>query len=119
MGIFTKRKPPQVYQVMFKEQGRRVPIQEGETLLQVAQANNIAVPYLCQVGSCGTCKCKVKPGTTKTLVDLSYLLSPSEIHEGYVLACQAVATSDCEVSVALQSSVPKEYENLDAVEWSD
>lgn len=52
------------------------------------------MPSSCRVGGCGTCKCRVASGEVRELTETGYLLSASEIAQGYVLACQSVATTD-------------------------
>ncbi|WP_196248188.1 2Fe-2S iron-sulfur cluster binding domain-containing protein [Pseudomonas chlororaphis] len=55
------------------------------------------VPYSCQVGACQKCLVKVVRGQAKSLIDLSYCLTPSQIAQGHVLACQAVPQSNLQL----------------------
>ncbi len=54
-------------------------------------------PYSCTSGACATCMAKVTKGTVK--MDACYALDESEIKQGYILTCQAQATSE-EVEIA-------------------
>lgn len=74
--------------------GRPVPLQRKETLLDAALRNGVDLPSSCRVGGCGTCKCRVASGEVRERTETGYLLSAAEIAEGYVLACQSVAKTD-------------------------
>jgi len=54
--------------------------------------------HSCGEGICGECKIRVKSGTVDR--DPRGLLSQREVEEGWVLACQAILTSDVEVEPA-------------------
>lgn len=56
-------------------------------------------PYSCTSGACATCMAKVTKGTVK--MDACYALDESEIKQGYVLTCQAQATSE-EVEIVFE-----------------
>jgi ring-1,2-phenylacetyl-CoA epoxidase subunit PaaE len=56
-------------------------------------------PYSCTSGACATCMAKVKSGTVK--MDACYALDESEIKQGYILTCQAQATSE-EVEIVFE-----------------
>lgn len=64
----------------------------GKTILEAALAAKIDVPYSCQGGVCSSCIARVEQGTAK--METNQILTESEIEEGLVLTCQAVATSD-------------------------
>lgn len=49
-------------------------------------------PFACRGGVCGTCRARLTRGTVR--MARTYALEESEIAAGYVLACQAVPTSD-------------------------
>lgn len=49
-------------------------------------------PYSCTSGACATCMAKVTKGTVK--MDACYALDESEIKQGFILTCQAQATSE-------------------------
>ena len=78
-------------------------VESGETLLSAALRLGVKWPKKCQVGSCGTCKCKIIDGKIKPEIDFAYVLDPTEITEGYALACQTTLKSDISVAVKLLS----------------
>jgi ring-1,2-phenylacetyl-CoA epoxidase subunit PaaE len=50
------------------------------------------LPFSCKAGVCSTCRCKVTSGTV--VMDKNFTLEPDEVANGYVLSCQARATSE-------------------------
>lgn len=70
--------------------GARYEVPGGETMLEAALKNNVPFPHNCTVGTCGSCKCKLKTGRVSALTDFGYTLSQQEIAAGFILACQAV-----------------------------
>lgn len=70
----------------------------GQTILQAAAAAKVPLRQSCGEGICGECKIRVKSGTVDT--DARGLLSQREVDDGWVLACQAILTSDVEVEAA-------------------
>lgn len=63
----------------------------GKTLLEAALAAKIDVPYSCQGGVCSSCIARVEEGAAK--METNQILTESEVEEGLVLTCQAVATT--------------------------
>lgn len=68
----------------------------GQTVLQAATAAKVPMRQSCGEGTCGECKIRLKSGTVDTVS--RGLLSQTEVAEGWVLACQAILTSDVEVA---------------------
>ena len=64
----------------------------NKTLLDIALNSRIEVPYSCQGGVCSSCIARVKEGKASMLTN--QILTDSEIEEGLVLSCQAVAQSN-------------------------
>jgi len=77
-------------------------VEKGKTLLNAALKADIAWPHKCKVGSCGSCKSQIVSGKIKPQIDFSYVLSPEELKQGYVLACQSELKSDIKVNVRLR-----------------
>lgn len=90
MLSFFKKKPP------FNGQVGSTPCQlhQKNTILDSLLEQGLDVPYSCQVGACQKCLVKIVHGQARSLIDLSHCLTPSQIAQGYVLACQAVPQSD-------------------------
>ena len=61
-------------------------------VLDVALAVGLDLPYSCKAGVCCTCRAKVLRGSVS--MDKNFTLEPAEVAQGFVLTCQARATSD-------------------------
>ncbi|KYF77646.1 hypothetical protein BE11_34770 [Sorangium cellulosum] len=49
---------------------------------------------MCNVGECGTCKCRLTKGHVRLKKDISRHVTPEELSAGFVLACQSLAESE-------------------------
>ena len=58
-----------------------------ETILETAQRHNLRIPSNCAMGTCKTCKVKLKSGSV--IMDEPNSLSFNEAEDGYILACVA------------------------------
>jgi ring-1,2-phenylacetyl-CoA epoxidase subunit PaaE len=67
-------------------------LEEGQTILSAMLLKNIDTPYSCGIGNCSTCIAKVLKGAAKMYK--CETLDEEEIETGYVLTCQAYATSE-------------------------
>ena len=83
---------------------RTLTVKAGENLLAAGLAAGLDWPHDCRVGSCATCRCHLKKGKIKALNDFSYVLTPEQLDEGMILACQTALKSDIEVEVELGES---------------
>lgn len=79
--------PKRQLQVM--PQGITIDIAKGQTLLEAALANGIAFPHDCTVGTCASCKSRLKAGRVREATPFGYTLSKQELDAGFILACQA------------------------------
>lgn len=75
------------------EAGRAFDVAPGETVLDAAARQGIALPCECRSGNCGTCRVKVVEGRVSYAAWPS-ALSTAEAERGFALACQAHAQSD-------------------------
>ncbi|PWS38695.1 phenylacetic acid degradation protein [Falsiroseomonas bella] len=66
---------------------RRVPLAEGETVLEAGLRAGLDLPWSCRGGMCCTCRAKVTEGTVA--MDTNYSLQPWELEAGFVLTCQS------------------------------
>lgn len=66
----------------------------GETVLAAAIRQGVGLPYGCQDGACGSCKCRCIEGAFELGSHQSKALSEAERAAGYLLACRAVPQGD-------------------------
>ncbi|OUS82868.1 2Fe-2S iron-sulfur cluster-binding protein [Pseudomonas putida] len=66
-----------------------ISLNPGQTLLEAVLANGIAYPHDCTVGTCASCKTRLKQGRVREATPFGYTLSKAELDAGYILACQA------------------------------
>ncbi|OBT12920.1 ferredoxin [Vibrio sp. UCD-FRSSP16_10] len=80
------------YKVEILPSGVIFEVNEQQTILDAALAQQIAFPNRCQVGACGMCLCRLTSGTVT--YQLEPMLTEKEQAQGWVFACQAFATTD-------------------------
>jgi ferredoxin-NADP reductase/fatty-acid desaturase len=66
----------------------------NQTILQVANAQNITLPHACGNGTCGSCKLKVAAGSVDNICDTVPGITSQEKTAGYTLACQCKPLGD-------------------------
>lgn len=105
MGLFKKASN---HLVKLLPGDREFEVGAKETVLQAALKAQVAFPHDCRVGTCGTCKCRLKNGKIRPLLDYSYVLSREELDQGYILACQTILRSDVEIQLDRLSDLPNQ-----------
>lgn len=65
-----------------------------QTVLESGLAQGLAMPHSCTVGTCGTCKCKLREGKIREITNFAYVLSAEELRSNVILTCQAMAKTD-------------------------
>jgi uncharacterized 2Fe-2S/4Fe-4S cluster protein (DUF4445 family) len=93
--------------VLFEPSGLKTEVPSGTALLEVARKAGIYLSSICGGdGYCGKCKVTIDEGQSQSRP--TTLLTPDEIRENVVLACQTTVLSDMTVTVpkshALQAS---------------
>lgn len=71
---------------------------EGQTILEAALAHGLPYPHGCRSGNCGSCKSELLSGKADLQPYSEFALTEEERQRGLILACRAVALSDCEVA---------------------
>ncbi len=77
--------------ILFNGKEFQIEVPEGTTILEAAKDQDVDPPYACQMGVCTTCRAKLLSGSAH--MEEREGLSDSEINDGYILTCQAHATS--------------------------
>ncbi len=72
-------------EIVFAKSGKTVKCGPDDAILDVAEANGIAMENSCRSGTCGSCKTKKVEGTVH--LDDQRALSDEDIAAGYVLVC--------------------------------
>ncbi|WBV64942.1 2Fe-2S iron-sulfur cluster binding domain-containing protein [Legionella pneumophila] len=81
--------------ISFRKSEKMVPILPDRTLLEIAEANGIAIDNACRTGQCGLCKVKLLSGEVTMACEDA--LSKEDKQQRLILACQAKATQNIEV----------------------
>ena len=94
-----------LFQIDFEPVGRRVDADQDQSLLAAAQQAGIAIAAVCGgVGVCGACKVRLMAGTLSSPTSAEKeTFSPSELAEGWRLACQAFPVSDLKIEIPPES----------------
>ncbi|WP_237561431.1 2Fe-2S iron-sulfur cluster-binding protein [Frateuria defendens] len=94
-----------VFNVTLKGSGRRFAVAAGETVLEAAQREGIALPYSCRAGVCGSCKAILLDGDCGYPRNPPVALDASARAHHAVLLCQAVPASDILIEAREVTSV--------------
>ena len=78
--------------VTFSSSTVTAPIPVSDSVLDVADANGVDIDSSCRNGTCGSCKVKLLQGVVAMEVEDG--LDAGEKKKGWILACQAMATTD-------------------------
>src|SRR5260370_849518 len=71
--------------VEFVRSGKSCEVRNGQTLLEAAEEQGVAIPSSCRQGQCGTCKTKLLEGDVR--MDAEEGLDPESRAQGFVLTC--------------------------------
>ena len=99
--------------VQFEPSGLKVNVPSGTTLLEAARRAGIYLSSICGGdGYCGKCKVIINKGQSQSRP--SPLLTPEEIRDSIVLACQTKVLSDLTVTVPKSHSLETSQVLMDA-----
>jgi len=71
--------------VEFVRSGKTCVVRSGQTVLEAAEEQGVAIPSSCRQGQCGTCKTKLLEGNVQ--MDAEEGLDPDSRAQGFVLTC--------------------------------
>ena len=83
--------------VEFVRSGKSCATRAGQTLLEAAEEQGVAIPFSCRQGQCGTCKTRLIEGTVT--MDAEQGLDSESKARGFVLTCVGRATSAVKLDV--------------------
>lgn len=86
--------PANIFHAQVLPSLRTFDLQPGETVLQAGLRCGVNLPYGCQDGACGSCKCLLSAGQVQMQGYQDKALSAQERDAGQVLTCRAYACSD-------------------------
>ena len=87
------------YKVRLEPVGVEMDVQEGETVLEAAFRQGIALMHGCKEGQCGSCKSRLLSGDIELLKYSTFALADYERETEHVLLCRTHAYSDLEVEL--------------------
>ena len=82
------------YSVRIESTDHIFTVDAGESVLDAAERQSIALPYGCRGGACGACKGELKEGKVSYPNGTPPGLSADEHSKGFALFCEAVPESD-------------------------
>ncbi len=94
--------------VQVEPSGHAFTVHEGESVLDAALRQGIALPYGCRNGSCGSCRGKVIEGEFDYRDGLPPGISNLEAQSGMALFCQALPTS----ALRIEAREPKSAQDI-------
>jgi ring-1,2-phenylacetyl-CoA epoxidase subunit PaaE len=77
--------------VILNNQTHKISGDADKFVLDLLLEEGIDAPYSCQGGTCSSCICKIKEGSAE--MERNQVLTDKEIADGFLLSCQAKATS--------------------------
>ena len=108
---------PAIHMVRFEPVGIDMSVAEGETVLDAAFRQGIAVMHGCKEGQCSSCKSLLLEGDVEMKKYSTFALSDQERDSGHILLCRTLAYSDITVELLnydedlMRRSIPvKEYD---------
>ncbi len=79
-------------ELIFKGQTHQLKVPGNKSILSVAMASNIALPYSCRSGMCSTCKGVCTSGDIE--MTEGHFLPQSEVEKGSILTCISYPKSE-------------------------
>lgn len=87
------------HKVTLEPVGIELEVEEGETVLDAAFRQGIAIPHGCKEGQCSSCKSKLIDGDIDLLKYSTFALPDHERDDNHILLCRTHAFSDITVEL--------------------
>jgi propane monooxygenase reductase component len=87
------------HRVRFEPIGVEMDVIEGETVLEAALRQGIALMHGCKEGQCGSCKSLLLNGDVELLKYSTFALPDYQKDTDHILLCRALAHSDIAVEL--------------------
>ncbi|MEZ5901375.1 MAG: FAD-binding oxidoreductase [Hyphomicrobiaceae bacterium] len=88
-----------VHTVRLEPVGIELDVEEGETVLDAAFRQGVALPHGCKEGQCSSCKSKLLEGDVELLKYSTFALPEYESETGHILLCRTQAFSDLTIEL--------------------
>lgn len=88
-----------MHMVRFEPVGIEMDVEEGETVLDAAFRQGIALMHGCKEGQCSACKSKLIDGDIELLKYSTFALPEYESETGHILLCRTHAYSDLNIEL--------------------
>jgi propane monooxygenase reductase subunit len=95
----AQKVPVAAHTVRLEPVGVEFEVENGETVLNAAFRQGIALPHGCKEGQCSACKCVLLDGEVDMLKYSTFALNDMEKDSGHILLCRSIAYSDMEVEL--------------------
>ena len=95
------------FHLLVQPDDRIVGVREGETVLDAALREGVALPFDCRNGGCAECKCRLVHGKVNYGPHHASALSDAEKAAGLVLTCCATPLSDIEIHYQPKAGVER------------
>ena len=90
---------PEVHTVRLEPVGIEMDVEEGETVLDAAFRQGIALMHGCKEGQCSSCKSRLIDGDIELLKYSTFALPDYESETGHILLCRTHAYSDLQIEL--------------------
>jgi CDP-4-dehydro-6-deoxyglucose reductase/ferredoxin-NAD(P)+ reductase (naphthalene dioxygenase ferredoxin-specific) len=87
-----------MYTLTLPQIGRRIRVNDGQTILEAALDAGVPFPHSCRSGRCGACKSLLLEGQVAMGNHTAFALTADEKAEEQILACRAVPETDVTVA---------------------
>ena len=99
----------ETYNVTFLPEEKTIQIDKNATIMEAAEKASVHINSICGGnGVCGKCRVQVKNGKTRADKNSIAYLSPDEIKDGFLLACQAKVEDNMEIIIPPESRLESE-----------